>query len=89
MNQTLKNPVKVVRTPDKINQEYSNLVLKLGGFSIELHAINERNHQIDQERKLIFSKIKELNDEMNEAQAEIKRKEALEPKEVSPEEVST
>ncbi len=77
----LKNPVSVIRKPEEINKEYSELVLKLGQFEIELRAIekariqqDEREESIGRHKNEMVDRIQELNDEMNEAQKEIQRK---------------
>ncbi len=73
----------VVRTPEKINQEYSDIILKLGSFTIELNAIRKqemRSHtrveEIHKSKEEFLKRIDELSIEMDEAQKEIKRKES-------------
>jgi outer membrane murein-binding lipoprotein Lpp len=90
---TLKNPISVVRNPDTINKEYSDIVLKLGADQLELAAIykaeiNQENkkNEIAARREELLEKVEELSLEMNEAQKEIQRK-AEEAKVAAPEEI--
>lgn len=86
----LKNPITVIRKPEDINQEYSQKVVDIGRLELELADIRKtetkfenRKNEIAVLKEDILDRIMELSDEMNEAQAELKKNKK--PKEESKE----
>lgn len=80
----LKNPILVVRTPEEINKEYSEIIAKLGTLDVELFNIAtaeerqaERKETIDALKSKHMDRVVELSQEMDEAQKEIQKKSAL------------
>ena len=88
----------VVRTVEKINQEYSELIVKLGTLELEVYNIEDaqdkmdtnsalmakRAEEIKELKKECRDKVEELSHEMDLAQKEKQRKVDLE-KEKNPE----
>lgn len=75
-----KNPL-LVRTPDKINQEYSDVVSRLGILELEclqIEALREQQSTREDEllsaKTSLLAKVKDLSVEMEASQAEEKRK---------------
>lgn len=71
----------VVRKPEEINQEYSEILGKLGAFRLERAEIARignvhvlRGFAIDEEEALLLKRVLELKEEMTESQREIQRK---------------
>lgn len=69
-----KHPL-VVRTPENINKEYTDIVIQIGQCEIDLMTLQERKTQIIDAQEQLLAKVKELVIEMNESQKEIRRKE--------------
>lgn len=84
MKKKLKNPIMIIRKPEEINKEYTDLVLKLGAQVLELKAIAKRELMIDEQQDQICDQVRELSLEMDEAQKEIQKKEE-EVKKLNPE----
>lgn len=74
-----KHPL-VIRDPEKINKEYTELIINIGQIEVELTILNERKQQLIGQQEALLGKVKELSDEMNEAQKELARKQAEERK---------
>lgn len=84
----LKNQISIIRKPEEINKEYSDLVIQLGQWELELAAMQktEEKHstRIDEITNLKEKNIQRIiviSDEMNEAQKEIQRKKEEQTKE--------
>lgn len=80
----------VIRTPDKINIEYTTCLLEIGKLDVELinvdkaeEKISIRKNEINLLKIELRDKVMELSYEMDEAQKEIKRKDEKE-KELNP-----
>lgn len=72
----------VVRKPEAINEEYSSVVVKLGTISLNLSAIerareaqDKREQELINEKHQLIEKVRELSDEMDEAQKKKKEDE--------------
>lgn len=90
-NGKAKNPITVIRDPDKINQEYTEVIIKLGTLEVELLNIKhaewkqtDRKAEILDLKEGILTKVGELSQEMDESQKEIQRKAAIEKQENPP-----
>ncbi len=91
-NKKLKNPILIVRPVDAINKEYTDIIMKLGSFEVELANIlnaeekqNNRKEEINSLKTEIMDRVSELSVEMDEAQKELRKKAAEikeEPQEV-------
>lgn len=69
-----KHPL-LVRTPDKINEEFTEVVLGIGQAEIDLSSLQERKEKIIEQQEIMMGRVKELSAEMLESQKEVKRKE--------------
>jgi hypothetical protein len=70
--------IPVVRQREKINQEYSDIVIDLGKFKVELNNIDSRTKFIEEESRKLLERTRVLAQEMAERDKEDARLAALE-----------
>lgn len=80
MAKKLQNPITIIRKPEEINKEYSEIVTRLGAQELDLANLSAAQARIKAEREKMISRVNELRIEMDEAQKELKRKEEEEKK---------
>ena len=73
-----KNPILVVRTPEDINKEYTDVIIQIGQCEVDLCGLQKRKEQIIDAQEQLLGKVTEPAEEMNLSQKEIRRKEEKE-----------
>ena len=70
--------IPIIRQREKINQEYSDIVIDLGKFKVELNNMAARSAFIETETQRLLDRTKELAMEMSDRDKEDARLAAIE-----------